>query len=124
MGARVIFQALQHMTKPGIIEHVVLIGAPVTNEAAAWTKARSVVAGRLVNAYSSEDWALRFLYRALDFGLGCAGLTPVAEDGGGVVDQVDIGVEVKGHFKLRMKLGEALWGAICGEPVEAEEAEQ
>ena len=48
----------------------------------------------------------------------------MAEDGGGVVDQVDIGVEVKGHFKLRMKLGEALWGAICGEPVEAEEAEQ
>ena len=63
MGARVIFQALQHMTKPGIVEHAVLIGAPVTNDTRSWEKARSVVAGRLVNAYSSEDWALRFLYR-------------------------------------------------------------
>ena len=27
---------------------------------------------------------------------------------------MDVGVEVKGHFKLRLKLGEALWGALQG----------
>lgn len=41
----------------GIVEHAVLLGAPVRADAPAeWAAARAVVAGRLINGFSSHDW--------------------------------------------------------------------
>ena len=42
-----------------MVESAVLLGAAVPDDVAAWTAARGVVAGRLVNAYSGEDWLVR-----------------------------------------------------------------
>ena len=45
------------MRARGIVEHAVLLGAPVRADAPAeWAAARAVVAGRLVNGFSSHDW--------------------------------------------------------------------
>ena len=102
-GARVIFNALLQMKTPGIVENVVLIGAPVTCETGAWKNARKMVSKRLINAYSSKDWALRFLYRADQFAIGCAGLTPVLDCD--EIEQIDI---KQAHFGLRNSLGDVL----------------
>lgn len=41
----------------GIVEHAVLLGAPIrADRPAEWAAARAVVAGRLVNGFSSHDW--------------------------------------------------------------------
>lgn len=47
----------------GIVEHVVVMGAPVSTRLERWAMARSVVAGRFVNAYSRRDWMLGLIYR-------------------------------------------------------------
>ena len=104
-GARVIFNALLQMKTPGIVENVILIGAPVTCETGAWKNARKMVSKRLINAYSSKDWALRFLYRADQFAIGCAGLTPVLDCD--EIEQIDI---KQAHFGLRDSLGDVLRG--------------
>jgi hypothetical protein len=91
------------MKTPGIVENVVLIGAPVTCETGAWKNARKMVSKRLINAYSSKDWALRFLYRADQFAIGCAGLTPVLDCD--EIEQIDI---KQAHFGLRNSLGDVL----------------
>lgn len=40
----------------GIVEHAVLLGTPVGVTPQRWRMARTVVAGRLVNGYSNQDW--------------------------------------------------------------------
>jgi len=52
-------------------------GAPISNSTPSWLKARSVVAGRLVNCYASNDWLLALLYRSKSYDLSVAGLSPV-----------------------------------------------
>lgn len=39
------------------------MGAPVSTRLERWAMARSVVAGRFVNAYSRRDWVLGLIYR-------------------------------------------------------------
>lgn len=40
----------------GVVEHVVLMGVPVSTRVERWAMARSAVAGRFVNAFSRRDW--------------------------------------------------------------------
>ena len=47
----------------GIVEHVVLLGAPVTVRAATLRMARCMTAGRFVNGYSVVDWVLSLSFR-------------------------------------------------------------
>jgi hypothetical protein len=110
-GARVIFNCLIHMKTKGIIENVVLIGAPVTNSSSEWKKAKTMVSNRFVNAFSTKDWALRLLYRADQFAIGCAGLTPVSNCEN-FLQQFDI---KKPHFGLRKSLGNILCTIDRGE---------
>lgn len=42
----------------GIVEHAVLLGAPVSVDRVKFRTARSVVAGRFVNGHSGTDWLL------------------------------------------------------------------
>ncbi|XP_074233380.1 transmembrane and coiled-coil domain-containing protein 4 isoform X5 [Camelus bactrianus] len=55
LGARVIYFCLQEMEQEkdcqGIIEDVVLLGAPVEGEAKHWEPFRKVVSGRIINGY-------------------------------------------------------------------------
>ena len=42
-----------------------------------WHLIRSVVSGRLVNCYATNDWILALLYRTKTYELGVAGLCPI-----------------------------------------------
>ena len=71
IGARVVMHCLEalddvaqdHPEALGLVENAVLLGAPVAATPNRWIRARRVVAGRLVNGYSTRDWMLRLVYR-------------------------------------------------------------
>ena len=74
VGARAIFACLQHLHSAGpagvgLVENAFLMGAPVPASAAAWSRARAVVAGTLKNVFSEHDYMLRIAFRAADAGL-------------------------------------------------------
>lgn len=81
LGARVIYHCLLSMSKrenyKGIIEDVVLLGAPVTASQKQWAQISQVVGGRIINGYSSGDWLLKFLYRTMSIQFSIAGTSPV-----------------------------------------------
>ncbi|KAK2196181.1 bifunctional Protein of unknown function DUF726/Alpha-Beta hydrolase fold [Babesia duncani] len=80
MGARVIFYALLKLYKRkrhSCIKDVVLFGLPSTAGLEQWKQCQAVVAGRLVNVYSRNDWILAFLYRYMYSNACVAGLYPV-----------------------------------------------
>lgn len=67
MGARLVFHCLLELHRlgaRGVVENVVLLGAPVSCRPERWAAARTVVAGRLINGYSVNDWTLGVVYRA------------------------------------------------------------
>ena len=100
LGARVIYSCLMSLAKRrafGLIESVVLIGAPAPSTTADWRVMRSVVASRLVNVYSENDYVLGFLYRTSSIQLGVAGLQKV--EGIPSVENVDVSESVSGHLR-------------------------
>ncbi|XP_066126355.1 transmembrane and coiled-coil domain-containing protein 4 isoform X1 [Saccopteryx bilineata] len=100
LGARVIYFCLQEMAQEkdcqGIIEDVVLLGAPVEGDAKHWEPFRKVVSGRIVNGYCRGDWLLSFVYRTSSVQLRVAGLQPVLLDRR--VENVDLSSIVSGHL--------------------------
>uniref|UniRef100_A0A4W3KBH3 Transmembrane and coiled-coil domains 4 n=1 Tax=Callorhinchus milii TaxID=7868 RepID=A0A4W3KBH3_CALMI len=97
-GARVIYFCLQELAKEtGIIEDVVLLGAPVEGGAKAWKALTKVVAGRIVNGYCRGDWLLNFVYRSSSVQLTVAGLQPIALEDKRVIN-VDLSSIVNGHL--------------------------
>ncbi|CAM6013771.1 unnamed protein product [Sphagnum balticum] len=111
LGARVIFSCLEELSRKGdrgaIVERVVLLGAPITLDKGRWEMARKVVAGRFVNAFSSNDWILGVVYRATFLTQGLAGLQVVDIPG---IENVDVSELVDGHSAYLTKLGEILQG--------------
>lgn len=103
LGARVIFYALVELARTkkfGIVQNVYLMGAPVTANDKTWKEARSIVAGRFVNAFSRTDWILGYLFRATTAGIGSiAGLRPVERVP--EVENVDVTQTVPGHLQYR-----------------------
>ncbi|XP_036995982.2 transmembrane and coiled-coil domain-containing protein 4 isoform X1 [Artibeus jamaicensis] len=101
LGARVIYFCLQEMAQEkdcqGIIEDVVLLGAPVEGEAKHWEPFRKVVSGRIINAYCRGDWLLSFVYRTSSVQLHVAGLQPVQLQDRRV-ENVDLSSIVSGHL--------------------------
>jgi thioesterase domain-containing protein len=70
LGARAIFYALEALAAAGergqgIVENAVLLGAPLGTATKRWKRVRSVVAGRLVNGYSTRDFVLSLVYRSV-----------------------------------------------------------
>ena len=55
LGARVIFYCLRELAEiggaEGIVQDVVMLGAPVTNNKSQWEKCCKVVAGNIINGY-------------------------------------------------------------------------
>lgn len=99
LGARVIYSCLLSLAERkafGLVETVVLMGAPVPSATETWALMRAVVSGRLVNAYASEDWVLGFLYRTSAIQLGVAGLQPI--EGVEGVENFDVGDVIDGHL--------------------------
>ena len=109
LGARVIYSCLMSLAKRrafGLIESVVLIGAPTPSSTSDWRVMRSVVASRLVNVYSENDYVLGFLYRTSSIQYGVAGLQKI--EGIPSVENVDVSETVSGHLRYRYLVGSIL----------------
>ncbi|KAK4368110.1 hypothetical protein RND71_011902 [Anisodus tanguticus] len=98
LGARVIFKCLQILAESennsGLVERVVLLGAPIAIKNMNWEAARKVVAGRFVNAYVTNDWMLGIAFRASLLTRGLAGIQPVDAPG---IENVDVTEFIDGH---------------------------
>lgn len=90
----------------GIVEHACLLGMPAALRPKRWAMARSVVAGRLINGYSRNDWLLAVVYRGANgFIKTAAGFTAAPFPG---VENVNLSNLVQGHFEYIEKAGEIL----------------
>lgn len=109
LGARVVYSCLLTLAKRhafGLVDNVVLLGAPVPSDAEQWRAMRSVVSGRLVNVYSTQDYILAFLYRSSSAQLGIAGLQDIKKVFG--VENFDMSEQVNGHLKYMHSTGTIL----------------
>uniref|UniRef100_A0A8C8CTH8 Transmembrane and coiled-coil domain-containing protein 4 n=1 Tax=Oncorhynchus tshawytscha TaxID=74940 RepID=A0A8C8CTH8_ONCTS len=101
LGARVIYFCLQELAKDqgceGVVEDVVLLGAPVDGTAQAWGRMVKVVAGKIVNGYCRGDWLLGYVYRGSSAQLSVAGLQPISLNDRRIFN-VDLSSVVKGHL--------------------------
>lgn len=89
----------------GLIDTVILMGAPVSCSESSWLKARKVVAGRLVNCYSKKDWVLSLMYRYHKLVTNAAGIAPVHVCG---IENVDVSELVPGHQHYATKIKDIL----------------
>ncbi|KAJ4297735.1 hypothetical protein N0V90_005630 [Kalmusia sp. IMI 367209] len=124
LGARLIFSCLQTLAQRkafGLVENVVLLGSPCPSDAEDWRSIRSVVSGRVVNVFSTNDYILAFLYRTSSIQLGVAGLQPVLGIHG--VQNVDVSEMVSGHLQYRYLTGSIL-KKIGFEDIDIAEVEQ
>jgi hypothetical protein len=109
LGARVVFFALVELSRLGVrgaVESAVLMGAPVEvddAQAEEWQAARSVVVGRLVNAFSPSDLTLSLIHRCKTFDVVSviAGLSPVHVNG---IENSDISDLINTHEDYETKL--------------------
>ncbi|KAI1438643.1 DUF726-domain-containing protein [Xylaria sp. CBS 124048] len=100
LGARVIYACLTSLSEKrafGIVENVVLFGAPCPSEVRVWTAMKSIVTGRLVNVYSRNDYLLGFLYRTCAWNFGIAGLQRI--QGVPRVENVDLSDTIDNHLQ-------------------------
>lgn len=61
LGSRVIFSCLRELAGRGaigLVQNVYLFGSPIVANKDEYLRARTVVAGRFVNGYASNDWIL------------------------------------------------------------------
>ncbi len=109
LGARVIYTCLMNLAKRkefGIVENAVLIGSPTPSDTSDWRVLRSVVAGRLVNVYSVNDYVLGFMYRTSAIQYGVAGLQKV--EALSTVENFDVSEDVSSHQRYRYLIGAIL----------------
>lgn len=109
LGARVIWSCLTALAERkafGLVESVVMIGAPIPSDISTWRIMRTAVSGRLVNVYSKNDYLLGFLHRASSLQYGVAGLIPISGLLG--VENVDVSEDVSGHLRYRYLIGSIL----------------
>ncbi|KIX97127.1 uncharacterized protein Z520_07241 [Fonsecaea multimorphosa CBS 102226] len=109
LGARVIYTCLMSLAKRkefGIIENAVMIGSPTPSDTSDWRVLRSVVAGRLVNVFSVNDYVLGFMYRTSAIQYGVAGLQKV--EGLSSVENFDVSEDVSSHQRYRYLIGAIL----------------
>ncbi|KAL5615006.1 hypothetical protein BROUX41_005071 [Berkeleyomyces rouxiae] len=100
LGARVIYSCLRSLAERrafGLIDTVVLIGAPTPSDRPDWLSIKSVVAGNIYNVYSENDYILGFMYRTASLQLGVAGLQNI-KDVKGVIN-MDLTNSVSGHLR-------------------------
>lgn len=103
LGARAIFYALVELARVkayGLVQDVFLFGTTVTASKQTWLEVRSVIGGRFVNGYASNDWVLGYLFRATSGGLNTvAGLRPV--EGVYGLENVEVTEIITGHTSYR-----------------------
>ncbi|EFX72133.1 hypothetical protein DAPPUDRAFT_326548 [Daphnia pulex] len=110
LGARVVYFCLKELHRRGgrgIVQDAVLIGTPVTGNASEWRPLLDVVAGRLVNAFSRNDWVLKIVYRTASAAYDVAGLEGVDIQHDQLVN-VDLSHLISGHGDYRTKADQCL----------------
>ncbi|KAF2753260.1 DUF726-domain-containing protein [Pseudovirgaria hyperparasitica] len=109
IGSRVIFSALKELANKGaygLVQNVFLFGSPVIAKKDEYLKAKSVVSGRFVNGYATNDWILGYLFRATGGGImRVAGLAPVDIPG---IENIDVTQFVPGHMSYRTAMPKLL----------------
>lgn len=121
LGARVIYTCLMTLAERrqfGLVESVVMMGAPAPSQSRIWSIMKSVVAGRMVNVYSENDYILGFMYRTSTIQYGVAGLQAI--DGGFGVENVDASDVVSSHLRYRQLVGNIL-KHICWDDLDLEQ---
>ncbi|OTA57263.1 DUF726-domain-containing protein [Hypoxylon sp. EC38] len=106
LGARIIYACLMALSEKrafGLVENVIIMGAPCPSEVRVWAAMRSVVVGRLVNVYSKNDYLLGFLYRSSSWQYGIAGLQKV--QGVPNIENVEISEVMSNHLRYRHLAG-------------------
>ncbi|CAO3632975.1 unnamed protein product [Cunninghamella echinulata] len=116
LGARVIFYCLEELARVhafGLVENVALFGTPVSASKAQWRECTSIVSGRFINGYATNDWLLGFLFRATNaastvIGNNVAGLHALEMIQGNRVQNLDCTDLIKGHLSYRMAMPKLL----------------
>ncbi|KAH6900236.1 hypothetical protein B0T10DRAFT_554773 [Thelonectria olida] len=127
LGATAIHACLQSLAQRrafGLIDTVVIIGAPAPSSPAHWRTLRTVVSGKIFNVYSENDMVLGFLYRAHSLAYGVAGLQAVKDVEG--IENLDLSESVSGHLRYPDLVGEILrkcgfLGVKAGSEIEKDE---
>ncbi|KAF4589475.1 DUF726 domain-containing protein [Ophiocordyceps camponoti-floridani] len=109
LGASAIHACLEELASRkahGLIQTVILIGAPAPSDTTHWLALRPVVSGPIFNVYSENDLVLSLVYRlhALDYGV--AGLQPVQRVAG--FHNVDLSQHVTGHLRYPLLMADIL----------------
>jgi hypothetical protein len=120
-------QKMKRMREPAsIVEDAVLMGLPNHLSLASWRACRQVVAGRLVNCYSTKDLILSLMFQAKRFsggsfsaGMGSilkpvCGTCPVDEPG---IENIDCSDLIFGHQDYCLETGKILERIHFGEPM-------
>ncbi|KAJ2960190.1 hypothetical protein NQZ79_g4360 [Umbelopsis isabellina] len=108
VGTLVITECLKelaHRKQNGIVDNVILLGAPVSGaNPELWKKMCSVVSGRFVNCYSPNDWVLATVFRLHSMSTEVAGLSPIKN-----VPRIEnVQVDVEGHTSYSDKVSDIL----------------
>ncbi|KAF2203768.1 DUF726-domain-containing protein [Delitschia confertaspora ATCC 74209] len=102
LGSRVIIACLKELANRGafgIVQNVYLFGTPVVAKKDEYIRCKSVVPGRFVNGYATNDWILGYLFRATSGGImRVAGLAPVEVPG---IENINVTELVPGHMAYR-----------------------
>lgn len=110
LGSRVIYSCLRELSRRGahgLVQNVYLFGTPVVATKDDYLKARSVVSGRFVNGYATNDWILGYLFRLTSGGISrVAGLAAV--DDIPDLENVDVTKLVPGHMAYRQAMPKLL----------------
>ncbi|KAJ4984271.1 duf726 domain protein [Stagonosporopsis vannaccii] len=126
LGARVIYAALRELQNRGafgLVQNVYMFGTPIVANTDEYIKIRSVVPGRFVNGYATNDWILGYLFRATGGGVArVAGLAPIEIP---TIENMNVTEMVPGHMAYRTAmpklLREAGWMVESDEFVEIED---
>ncbi|KAG0650820.1 hypothetical protein D0Z07_2678 [Hyphodiscus hymeniophilus] len=110
LGSRVIFSCLRELARKGahgLVQNVYLFGSPIVAKKDEYLRARSVVAGRFVNGYATNDWILGYLFRLTSGGISrIAGLAPIEGIPG--LENVNVTDLVPGHMAYRTAMPKLL----------------
>ncbi|SPN97184.1 related to DUF726 domain protein [Cephalotrichum gorgonifer] len=121
LGSRVIYSCLQELARKGacgLVQNVYLFGSPVVVKKDEVIRAKTVVSGRFVNAYHSNDWILGYLFRLTNGGISrIAGLAPIEDCP--FIENINVTEMVKGHMDYRTAMPRLL--RECGWLVESDE---
>lgn len=99
LGCRIVSLALMTLAERkmyGVVDTVVMMGAPIVADAASWSVMKSVVSGRMVNVFSPTDYMLAFAARSVAWGAGIAGCQLIQGVGG--VENHDVSDILETHL--------------------------